>query len=115
MRVVSVHEACVRDGAWWWHRTAEAVVRAWNPERGAAAPELRRGRARGRRLPCIDTGQVRLLARVSQPWPSATDEDRTNRDPRGDGLNKRANRLWRWLCTVWNPQSPFACSLSRRP
>lgn len=22
MRVVFVHGACVRDGAWWWHRTA---------------------------------------------------------------------------------------------
>jgi pimeloyl-ACP methyl ester carboxylesterase len=27
MRVVFVHGACVRDGAWWWHRTAE-VLRA---------------------------------------------------------------------------------------
>lgn len=22
MRVVFVHGACVRDGSWWWHRTA---------------------------------------------------------------------------------------------
>jgi pimeloyl-ACP methyl ester carboxylesterase len=25
MRVVFVHGACVRDGAWWWHRTAELL------------------------------------------------------------------------------------------
>ncbi|MFQ1001891.1 alpha/beta hydrolase [Modestobacter sp. SSW1-42] len=37
MRVVFVHGACVRDGAWWWHRTA-ALLRA----RGVAsvAPAL---------------------------------------------------------------------------
>jgi pimeloyl-ACP methyl ester carboxylesterase len=27
MRVVFVHGACVRDGAWWWHLTAEALER----------------------------------------------------------------------------------------
>jgi pimeloyl-ACP methyl ester carboxylesterase len=26
MRVVFVHGACVRDGAWWWHRAAEALA-----------------------------------------------------------------------------------------
>jgi pimeloyl-ACP methyl ester carboxylesterase len=26
MRVVFVHGACVKDGAWWWHRTAEALA-----------------------------------------------------------------------------------------
>ena len=25
MRVVFVHGACVRDGSWWWHRSAEAL------------------------------------------------------------------------------------------
>lgn len=37
MRVVFVHGACVRDGAWWWHRTAELLA-----ERGvaSAAPAL---------------------------------------------------------------------------
>jgi pimeloyl-ACP methyl ester carboxylesterase len=37
MRVVFVHGACVRDGSWWWHRTAD-VLQA----RGVAsdAPEL---------------------------------------------------------------------------
>lgn len=37
MRVVFVHGACVGDGAWWWHRTGEALA-----ERGisSAAPGL---------------------------------------------------------------------------
>jgi pimeloyl-ACP methyl ester carboxylesterase len=26
MRVVFVHGACVKDGAWWWHRTAEVLA-----------------------------------------------------------------------------------------
>lgn len=32
MRVVFVHGACVRDGAWWWHPTAELLA-----ERGIAS------------------------------------------------------------------------------
>jgi pimeloyl-ACP methyl ester carboxylesterase len=37
MRVVFVHGACVRDGSWWWHRTAALLA-----ERGVAseAPAL---------------------------------------------------------------------------
>jgi pimeloyl-ACP methyl ester carboxylesterase len=37
MKVVFVHGACVRDGAWWWHRTAELLA-----EQGVAseAPAL---------------------------------------------------------------------------
>ncbi|WP_328752841.1 alpha/beta hydrolase [Streptomyces sp. NBC_00285] len=37
MRVVFVHGACVQDGAWWWHRTAELLQ-----ERGvlSVAPAL---------------------------------------------------------------------------
>jgi pimeloyl-ACP methyl ester carboxylesterase len=37
MRVVFVHGACVRDGGWWWHRTAELLT-----ERriGSEAPAL---------------------------------------------------------------------------
>ena len=37
VRVVFVHGACVKDGAWWWHRTAELLA-----ERGVAseAPAL---------------------------------------------------------------------------
>jgi pimeloyl-ACP methyl ester carboxylesterase len=32
MRVVFVHGACVKDGAWWWHRTGELLA-----ERGIAS------------------------------------------------------------------------------
>src|SRR5438045_2355167 len=32
MRVVFVHGACVKDGAWWWHRTGELLA-----ERGVAS------------------------------------------------------------------------------
>ena len=32
MRLVFVHGACVRDGSWWWHRTAELLA-----ERGVAS------------------------------------------------------------------------------
>ena len=37
MRIVFVHGACVKDGSWWWHRTAELLA-----ERGVAseAPAL---------------------------------------------------------------------------
>lgn len=37
MRVVFVHGACVKDGSWWWHRTAELLQ-----EKGvlSLAPEL---------------------------------------------------------------------------
>ena len=39
MRVVFVHGACVKDGSWWWHRSAELLA-----ERGVAseAPALPR-------------------------------------------------------------------------
>ena len=37
MRVVFVHGACVRDGAWWWHRTAELLQKDGT---SSAAPAL---------------------------------------------------------------------------
>jgi pimeloyl-ACP methyl ester carboxylesterase len=37
MRVVFVHGACVRDGAWWWHRTAELLLEQGVP---SVAPNL---------------------------------------------------------------------------
>ncbi|GGM14741.1 alpha/beta fold hydrolase [Nakamurella endophytica] len=37
MRVVFVHGACVRDGAWWWHRTAELLAENGMP---SVAPGL---------------------------------------------------------------------------
>jgi hypothetical protein len=47
MRVVFGYGACVRDGAWWWHRTGELLLGSMGPERGTAAAELRRGWAAG--------------------------------------------------------------------
>jgi pimeloyl-ACP methyl ester carboxylesterase len=46
MRIVFVHGACVKDGAWWWHRTGELLA-----ERGLAseAPAL---------PSCGETGQT---------------------------------------------------------
>lgn len=37
MKVVFVHGACVRDGAWWWHRTAGLLAERGVP---SVAPEL---------------------------------------------------------------------------
>ncbi len=37
MRVVFVHGACVKDGTWWWHRTAELLAER---EVASAAPRL---------------------------------------------------------------------------
>jgi pimeloyl-ACP methyl ester carboxylesterase len=37
MRVVFVHGACVKDGSWWWHRTAELLVER---DVASAAPAL---------------------------------------------------------------------------
>ena len=37
MRVVFVHGACVQDGAWWWHRTAELLLERGVP---SVAPQL---------------------------------------------------------------------------
>ena len=71
MRVVFVHGACVRDGAWWWHRTAELLLM-----RGvlSAAPLLpscgetgRPGGAGGPGLP-EDVAAVRqVLQEVDEP------------------------------------------------
>jgi pimeloyl-ACP methyl ester carboxylesterase len=38
MRVVFVHGACVRDGAWWWHRTGELLAERGVPSVAPALP-----------------------------------------------------------------------------
>ncbi|MFI1030393.1 alpha/beta hydrolase [Streptomyces sp. NPDC020951] len=38
MRVVFVHGACVRDGSWWWHRTAELLQERGVPSLAPALP-----------------------------------------------------------------------------
>ncbi|WP_354637107.1 alpha/beta fold hydrolase [Kitasatospora camelliae] len=38
MRMVFVHGACVRDGSWWWHRTAELLQERGVPSVAPALP-----------------------------------------------------------------------------
>ncbi|MFJ4783825.1 alpha/beta hydrolase [Streptomyces sp. NPDC088794] len=68
MRVVFVHGACVRDGSWWWHRTAEllreqgvASVAPALPSCGEAGPP---GGAGGPGLP-EDVAAVRQVLQDS--------------------------------------------------
>ena len=70
MRVVFVHGACVQDGAWWWHRTAELLAERGVAERGARPAQLRRdGQAPERRR----TGLAEDVAAVRQVL-TASDE-----------------------------------------
>jgi len=43
MRVVFVHGACVRDGAWWWHRTAELLREVGVPSVAPLLPSCGEG------------------------------------------------------------------------
>ena len=43
MRVVFVHGACVRDGAWWWHRTAQELQRQGVTSTAPALPSCGEG------------------------------------------------------------------------
>jgi pimeloyl-ACP methyl ester carboxylesterase len=43
MRVVFVHGACVRDGAWWWHPTAEVLLERGIGSVAAALPSCGEG------------------------------------------------------------------------
>ncbi|WP_461002730.1 alpha/beta hydrolase [Streptomonospora sediminis] len=43
MRVVFVHGACVRDGSWWWHRTAELLQERGVASEAAALPSCGEG------------------------------------------------------------------------
>jgi pimeloyl-ACP methyl ester carboxylesterase len=45
MRVVFVHGACVRDGAWWWHPTGELLADAGVSSAAAALPSCGEGGA----------------------------------------------------------------------
>ena len=38
MRVVFVHGACVKDGSWWWHRTAELLAERGGVSEAPALP-----------------------------------------------------------------------------
>ena len=46
MRVVFVHGACVKDGSWWWHRTAELLAESGVDSVAPALPS------------CGETGQL---------------------------------------------------------
>jgi hypothetical protein len=59
MRVVFVHGACVKDGSWWWHRTAELLAERDVASEAPALPScgetvsrrVRRDRGRARTSP----------------------------------------------------------------
>ena len=61
MRVVFVHGACVRDGSWWWHRTAERLQ-----QRGVSsvAPALPSCGEAGRPAGAADPGLAEDVAEV---------------------------------------------------
>jgi pimeloyl-ACP methyl ester carboxylesterase len=64
VRVVFVHGACVRDGAWWWHRTAELLLQHGVPSVAPLLPSCgeagRPGGAGGPGLP-EDVAAVRQV------------------------------------------------------
>jgi pimeloyl-ACP methyl ester carboxylesterase len=63
MRVVFVHGACVKDGSWWWHRTADLLA-----ERGIAsgAPALPSCGETGERTGASGPGLAEDVAAVRQ-------------------------------------------------
>ncbi|MFC8666617.1 alpha/beta fold hydrolase [Streptomyces sp. NPDC057199] len=67
MRVVFVHGACVRDGSWWWHRTAELLRERGVPSVAPALPSCGEtgppGGADGPGLP-EDVAAVRRVLRA---------------------------------------------------
>jgi pimeloyl-ACP methyl ester carboxylesterase len=70
MRVVFVHGACVKDGSWWWHRTAELLA-----ERGVSseAPPLPSCGETGKSPAAQGPGLVEDVAAVREVL-SASDE-----------------------------------------
>lgn len=68
MRVVFVHGACVRDGAWWWHRSAEVLQQRGVASSAAELPSC--GEAGGSPGPhgagfSDDVAEVRQLLQAS--------------------------------------------------
>ena len=66
MRVVFVHGACVRDGSWWWHRTAQLLLDQGVPSVAAALPSCgEAGTPAGTGGPGLDedVAAVRLILR----------------------------------------------------
>ena len=71
MRVVFVHGACVKDGSWWWHRTAELLAERDVASEAPALPSCgETGEPTGARGPGLveDVAAVRgLLTASDQP------------------------------------------------
>ena len=68
MRVVFVHGACVRDGSWWWHRTAELLAVAGVASEAPALPSCgETGEPAGARGPGLaeDVAAVRRVLTAS--------------------------------------------------
>ena len=63
MRVVFVHGACVRDGSWWWHRTAELLRER---EVSSVAPALPSCGEAGLRAGAAGPGLTEDVAAVRQ-------------------------------------------------
>ncbi|MCX5242583.1 alpha/beta hydrolase [Streptomyces prunicolor] len=62
MRVVFVHGACVRDGSWWWHRTAELLQERGVLSATSALPS------------CGETGLPEDAAAVRQVGPGLPED-----------------------------------------
>lgn len=68
MRVVFVHGACVKDGAWWWHLTAELLAERGVESEAPALPSCgETGQAVGAHGPGLseDVAAVRQVLRAS--------------------------------------------------
>ena len=68
MRVVFVHGACVRAGAWWWHRTGELLAERSVASEAAALPSCgETGEPAGARGPGLaeDVASVRTVLTAS--------------------------------------------------
>ena len=71
MRVVFVHGACVRDGSWWWHRTAALLQECGVPSVAPALPSCgeagRPGGTGGPGLPEDVAAVRRVLVDADEP------------------------------------------------
>jgi pimeloyl-ACP methyl ester carboxylesterase len=68
MRVVFVHGACVKDGAWWWHRAAELLAERGVSSEAPALPSCgETGKPTGAQGPGLDedVAAVRAVLRAS--------------------------------------------------
>src|SRR3954447_21793437 len=64
MRVVFVHGACVKDGPWWWHRTAELLAERDVASEAPALPSCGETGVRGAGL-SGDVARARAARRAS--------------------------------------------------